>query len=416
MKKILSCLLIVVLVLSLSISLVACDSDEIKNLQYTDENGQVVTVSVKKTDDPEQVAKAVLALASKQEDVAAVQQILLTLSANASMEGTQNETAFVNNANINLKAGLSVPADKTLVLSEFLNQTKGYVSLDFNTNLPNISADDLMMMIFTNDYSSLDFTNPPANAGSIELFLDEYGIYTKANLTDATVATIRDDLEIADLSDVNGKVGRLNGVSAKILKPTIATFVDSKVELAKYFAEYNSWTKIAEKVAELSKDDDEDEEETATEDENKMSDYETLVTICKALHIKIAKTKGSKVTFEASFDADSVRILDEAFGDPEDPLDEESLAKFTSSINASLEIDAKTMLDIKFSVTANDIHTLVDELPAGITLSKSSLSLSFTSSTKDKIPTLTQEEKDGAVLFDSKLIADMVSDLIKDLK
>ena len=50
MKKILSCLLIVVLLVSLVVSLIACDADELKNLSYVDENGNVVTVKkIKKT-------------------------------------------------------------------------------------------------------------------------------------------------------------------------------------------------------------------------------------------------------------------------------------------------------------------------------------------------------------------------------
>ena len=44
MKKLLSVLLIVVLLVSLTISLIACDSDELKGLTYKDENGNEVTV------------------------------------------------------------------------------------------------------------------------------------------------------------------------------------------------------------------------------------------------------------------------------------------------------------------------------------------------------------------------------------
>ena len=414
MKKFLSCLLIVVLLVSLVVSLIACDSDELKGLTYVDENGNVVTVKkIKKTDDAEQVAAAVMALAAKEETVSAVSQLLISLDANVAYAGTQNETAFENNLSASAKVGISGPASKDYALSEYLKASKAYASIALSGKMADVN---ISQIIGDESLKYEDFTATKEYSESAEIFVDSLNVYTKTNLSAALVEDVA-DLGI-DLTEANGKVGVMYLSTAL---STALPLIDSKVDLAKIFSENNSWEKTAKSIIKLTEDDDDEDEESteATTEEPKYSDWENLVTVVRALHITITKTKGSVVTFNATFNADSLRILKEKYDadatEEENAEFEEFLAKFTGSISASLELDAKTMLDFTLSISAGDYlkANLDNKVEEGLTFTSATFNATISVSTQTAIPTLSQEEKDGATAID---VSSLIKTLTKRLK
>lgn len=416
MKKILSCLLIVVLLVLLVVSLIACDADELKNLSYVDENGNVVTVKkIKKTDDAEEVATAVMALAAKEENVAAVSQLLVALDANIAYSGVQGETAFEHNLSASAKVGINGPESKDVALSEYLKASKAYVSFALTGKLSDVN---ISQIVGDESIKYEDFTTTKEYNESAEIFVDSLNVYTKTNLSAELLEEIA-DMGI-DLTEVNGKVGCM--YLSTMLSTALPLF-DSKVDLAKIFAENNSWNKAAESIIKLAKDEDEDDQETTetpTTEEPTYSDWENLVTVVRALHITIDKTKGSKVTFSAVFNADSLRILKEKYDTEEDDEEdikefEEMCAIFESGISATLELDAKTMMDFTLSFSAGDVlkANLSNKAPEGLTFTSASATASISVSTQTAIPTLSQEEKDGATVIDISALVKKLTKLMK---
>ncbi len=403
MKKLLSCLLIVVLLVSLVVSLIACDSDELKNLSYVDENGNVVTVKkIKKTDDAEAVATAVMALAAKEENVAAVSQLLVSLNASLSLSGTQGETAFENNVSASAKLGVSGPVSKEIALSEYLKATKAYASINVSGKLPDVNIDQI---VGDENIDYTDFTKVTEFNESAEIFVDNLDVYTKANLSESVIAEIAK--EGIDLTEVNGKLGVMK-LSTK-LSAALVLF-DSKVDLNKILTENNSWAKAAESI--MASDEDEDDDEEATEettDEPSYTDFETLVNVVKIFHIRIVKTKGSVVTFSAEFNADSVALIKELYGEDAAP------ENFEGTVSATLELDAKTMLDFTLTVSIGDVvkSLLNEKAPEGTTFTSVSASATVSVSTQTAIPTLSQEEKDNAVTIDTAALVKKITKLFK---
>lgn len=405
MKKFLSILLIVVLLVSLAVSLIACDSDELKGLTYTDENGNEVTVKkIKKTDDPETVAADIMALASKEENIAALTQLLITLDVNGSIAGTQGETAFDNNVNANVQLGIACPADKNQALSDFLEASKIYLKANITGKAPKtIPIDDDAL-------ERIDFTETANYNEQIEAFIDEYEIYTKLALSEDAAASL--SALIPSFADVNNKVGVVTGIpgGAPTIKYLIAAKLDSKIDLGKAFTDYNSWLKGGKAIAEAAEDDDEGEGEATTEESTvpEYTEFQTLVNIVKIFHIQITKTKGSVVTFEAAFNADSVAQIKALYGDKA----AEEFSEFNGSVTATLELDAKTMMDFTLTLNCGDLlkEVFQDEVAEGTTITSTTASITLSVSTQTTIPTLTDAEKEGATALD---IGALVSMLIK---
>ena len=401
MKKLLSILLIVVLLVSLTISLIACDSDELKGLTYKDENGNEVTVKkIKKTDDPETVAADIMALASKEENVAALTQLLITLDVNGSIAGTQGETAFDNNVNANVQLGIACPADKNQALSEFLEASDLYLKLNVSGKLPKtIPLDDDLL-------EKIDFTQTANYNEKIEAFVDDYEIYTKLALSDEAVASFEG---LLDVSSINNKVGKVSGIpgGTAMIKNLIATKLDSKVDLGKAFADYNSWLKGGKAIAEAAEDDDEGEGEATEADPTaQYTEFQNLVNIVKIFHIQITKTKGSVVTFEAAFNADSVAQIKALYGDKA----AEEFSEFNGNVTATLELDAKTMVDFTLTLNCGDLlkEVFQDEVAEGTTISSTTASITISVSSQTTVPTLTAEEKEGATALDIGALASML--------
>ena len=84
MKKIISCLLVVMILCSLVLMLFACDANELKKLTYIDENGNEITINIQKTSDVDEVSKSLLALGEKNVDRTNLNSLLFTFACDSS--------------------------------------------------------------------------------------------------------------------------------------------------------------------------------------------------------------------------------------------------------------------------------------------------------------------------------------------
>jgi len=206
MKKILACLLVVVLLCSLSIMLFSCDSDELKKLEYTNENGEVVKTNVKKTDDPEKVTAAVCALANKQIDTTSLYSLLVSASVNASLAGTQKDKAWDANLGASATVGVALPEYyEGMKVAEFANGLKLYADISAQGKLPkNIGAlnDDDDETPFPDLTDTVDLNE------SLKLYLDTAKIYTKAAISEGAIAAMPDFESLITM--VNNKTGKID--------------------------------------------------------------------------------------------------------------------------------------------------------------------------------------------------------------
>ena len=397
MKKLLASLLVVVMVLSLVFVFVGCDSDALKKLTYTDANGNEQSINIKKTSDADQVTASIMALANKEVDTTSLSNLLVSLTASGSVSGTQNDIAFTDNVSANITLGAAFPADVTdKKLSELLAGSQLYANASVSGKLPkNLFADEEDKVLTFND--TMDINE------SATLYVDQGVIYAKGQLSETTKTALADYSSL--IEKIDGKYGKYD---ASAMLSMIDLAVGGNDASKQYVAtgasvlrdSKNSYVKVVTKIADLlDKDDDDDDSETTAEETAEPEfefTYANVKTIVQALNIKITKTKGSKVTFTADINKDSIKALNAAFGDAEDP-DENIDEDYDGSVHLELVLDAKTMLDCTLTATANKIAEYIadeDDFP-GITFTDSSVSLTLSISTA-AIPTISQADADSA--------------------
>lgn len=404
MKKFLSCLLVVILLVSLVISLVACDADEIKKLTYTDDNGNVVKVNVKKTDDPDKVTAAIMGLANKEVDRSEISNFFLSLNGNLVISGTEGEEKFDYDATAKAKIGIGAPAIASSDnLASYLAKMRLYALVEANGTVPALMFDD--------DVET--FTEKTTYNELVGLSFEDSTIYIKLGLSDelSSILALLDFILPVKVSDYNNKVVKselgafaLSGIGSIVGKAIGTRDVLGEIKSAKKGTSYMDIINL------LTKEDEEettpadstetpDDSQTTEEEEEFTFTYSNVKKIVKALKIKIVKTKGSVVTFTATVDKAGLSTLD--FLDEDD---KEDLESFAGSFNINFTIDAKTMLDINLSVDASSAlkASLQEEYKEKTNLSFSTVkaTISLTGSTKDSIPKFTQEDKDAAEELD----------------
>ncbi len=386
MKKILSVLLIVVLLCSISVMLFACTDKELQKLTYTDENGEEQTITIKKTADSEKVTAAVMALGAKEVDTTTYDNIVLTAGAQGVCNGTQKGAAFNLEFNGNVSVGAALPDTlEEYTLSKIVGASKLYVGGEFTAKLPKKVGEDEVP-----NFCDVDEYNEKA-----KLYVDESKLYTKLELSDTAIKAIPEMVTyIINIPDMNNKTAAVDLTSilgmvdlmlpAKDVAPVYKSIVNTKA----------SYLKAIEKIT--AKEPKEGEE--PVDNSIKFNDVKKIVEAC---NIQITKTKGSVVTFSAKLNKESINTLIRAFDDPEDV--EKDIAKndFEGEVSLTVSIDAKTMLDISVSATiSNAFNGLFKDIPATeeINLTRQELTINASISTKDAVPTLSQEEKDAAVV------------------
>ena len=402
MKKILACLLVVVLLCSLSIMLFSCDSDELKKLEYTNENGEVVKTNVKKTDDPEKVTAAVCALANKPIDTTSLYSLLVSASVNGSLAGTQNDKAWDANLRASATVGVALPAYyEGMKVAEFANGLKLYADVSAQgkvpTNIIALNDDD-------DETPFPDLTDTVDLNASLKLYLDTAKIYTKAAISDSAVVALPEFATLIEM--VNNKTGKIDlstymsliigliGVKEDAI-PTIYSTIQNAS---------NSYLKVIDSLS---------TKETDTEDPSSVEaniefNYANVKKFVEAFNIRITKTKGSVATFAATINAESMKKLNEAFP-PKEGEDPEFDEDFKGTIDVVLSIDAKTMLDVSLSVTASGFGEMLANAEEGVVVNSSSATINATISTQG-IPTISDEEKADAQTINT---AEFMMELMK---
>ena len=402
MKKILACLLVVVLLCSLSIMLFSCDADELKKLEYVDENGNIAKTSVKKTDDPDKVTAAVCALANKQIDTRSLYSLLVSASVNGSLSGTQNDKAWDANLGASATVGIALPEYyEGMKVAEFANGLKLYADISAQGKLPkNIGAlnDD------DDETPYPDLTDTVDLNESLKLYLDTSKIYTKAAISEGAIAAMPDFESL--IAMVNNKTGKIDlstymsmiigliGVKEDAIPTIYSSIQDANNSYLKVINSYNS-------------------KETDTEDPSSVEaniefDYANVKKFVEAFNIKITKTKGSVATFSATINAESMKKLNAAFP-PKEGEDPEFDEDFKGTIDVVLSIDAKTMLDVSLTVTASGFGEMLANAEEGVVVNTSSATINATISTQG-IPTISDEEKEAAQAINAM---DFLSELMK---
>ena len=410
MKKFLSCLLIVVLIVSLSISLISCgDADELKGLSYIDENGNEVTVKkIKKTDDADKVTAAIMALANKEVDTSALSNLMLSLTASGSASGTQDDVAFTDNISANLSVGVAFPEDTTdMAMSDLILASKFYVGGSVSGKVPkNLFTDEDDKVLTLND--TMDINE------SISAYLDAGVLYAKGDLSETATAAMADYADL--IAKINGKYGKFDTSSMLPLVDTIVGGKGGKEKSAEYVALgtsvlRDSKNSLAKIVTKLTEEDEEDAGEEAEEEEEFEFTYANVKTIVQAFNIKIVKTKGSKVTFTADINKNSIATLEAAFGDEDDEedADEEDEKVYDGNVHVELVLDAKTMLDCTITATATKVAEFItdaEDFP-GVTFTDSSISVTLTLSTA-AIPTISEADAESATEITLMEIASLI--------
>ena len=387
MKKILACLLIVVLLCSLSIMLFSCDADELKKLEYIDANGEVATVNVKKTADADKVTAAICGLASKPVDTTNLTSAMISLSAGLNISGTQNDQAFTSNATIGATVGLGIPAtiaeDATFV--SVMDAIKLYADISLIGNVPKNYA-----TLFDDDSDEVpNFSELVDLNESAKVYFENNVIYAKGTVSNETLSIVP---QLAMFSGLfNGEATKLDIAPLLEWLPLLNKELPENIigAINSVHDQNNSYKKYYESL----NSDDKEEGEDAAEESFDFA-YADVKVLVEAFNIRITKTKGSVATFAATITPESFNKINEAFKDKDwyEPFEAEDME---GTIAVELSIDAKTMLDISLQVTIQNALAFSDtESKTNVT--SSTIALTASISTTTPIPTLSQEEKDAA--------------------
>ncbi len=402
MKKILACLLVVVLLCSLSIMLFSCDSDELKKLEYTNENGEVVKTNVKKTDDPEKVTAAVCALANKQIDTTSLYSLLVSASVNASLAGTQNDKAWDANLGASATVGVALPEYyEGMKSKDFANGLKLYADVSAQGKLPkNLKAitDDDDETPFPDLSDTVDLNE------SLKLYLDTSTIYTKAAISEGAIASFPDYATLIGI--VNNKTGKIDLSSYMALVVGMLGLKDDAIPTI-YSTIQNASNSYIKAINSLNSKDTDTEDPSSIE-ANIEFNYANVKKFVEAFNIKVTKTKGSVATFSATINAESMKKLNAAFP-PQEGEDPEFNEDLKGSIDVVLSIDAKTMLDVSLTVTASGFGEMLANAEEGVVVNTSSATINASISTQG-IPTISDEEKANAQTINT---ADFLAELMK---
>ena len=393
MKKVLACLLIVVLLCSLSIMLFSCDSKELKKLEYIDANGEVATVSIKKSEDPDQVTASICALANKPVDTSSINSIMASLSASLNLAGTQNDTAWDANLNASATIGAAIPAYvQDMTPEDFITGLKFYAGINATGKVPQ----DIMNLM--DDEETVDFTKTVDLNESANLYLDENAVYAKIAFSD-NMSKLVPMLGLI-LPTINNKTSKVDLLDDDFLANLIEQKEITKEDIAKLYESLhnanNSYIKIFEGFDEEEEEvvDGTDETEVKEETNDFEFNYANVKKLVEAFNIKVTKTKGSVATFSASIDKNTMKKLNELFP-PEEGEEPTFDEEFKGSFSVELSIDAKTMLDVSLSVSSSSIGEFISDPDNGLIVSSGSFTVTASISTA-ALPTISQEDKDAA--------------------
>ncbi len=417
MKKILASLIVTILLVSLLLTLVSCDSKEIKKLSYVDENGEVQTVSIKATEDETEVAAAIAGLSCKSIDRSQLNSLLAAVSGTIGYKGTNAGTPFDYNLNLGVTLGATVPRNlKEEKVSELLSNLSAYLNITANGTMPT----DFIKRVFHQDYTNtdpVDTTKPLVLNDEASIAYDKGVIYAKLGLTDdvATLLTEQingffkdctiDGSELAageededdatlDLTKYNNKVAKLN-LSKFLPAINLAINKDLRTTIFKVFNEIfnkdSSYKALVETLIEQFED-----AESKTADPQEQVQDKTYFTYVKeivhAFNIKIIKTKGSKVTFTMDVTGDSIKYIEYLLEETYD-----ACAGYNGHSHVEITIDAKTLLDMSVSADLSELYAYFGKVSGqDLDITDYKFIINANISTNSGIPSLADSDKQNS--------------------
>ncbi len=417
MKKILASLIVTILLVSLLLTLVSCDSKEIKKLSYIDENGDVQTVSIKATEDENEVAAAIAGLSCKSIDRSTLSSLLASITCEIGYAGTNAGTPFDYDLNCGITAGASVPRNLSAEkVSQLLSNLTAYIGVTASGTMPM----DFITMVFHQEYDEnkvVDTSKPMVLNDAASIAYDKGVIYAKLGLTDDVAVLLTEQIndffqdftidgeELAtdeekeeestlDLTKYNNKVAKLN--LSNVL-PLIDPFInkDLRTTIFKVFNEiFNKESSYKALIETLIDEFDDAATKTADpQSEVPEKSYFTYVKeIVHAFNIKITNTKGSKVTFTMDITKDSLNYVEYLLEETYDSFD-----LYDGHAAIEVTIDAKTMLDMSISADLSPLYACNGKvIGKDLTVSDYRFKFNANISTNEAIPTLSDSDKQNS--------------------
>ena len=414
MKKILASLIVTILLVSLLLTLVSCDAKEIKKLSYVDENGDVQTVSIKATEDENEVAAAMAGLACKTFDRTQLTSLLASMNCEIGYTGTNAGTPFDYNLNCGITVGASVPRNlKEEKVSELLSNLTAYLGLTASGTMPM----DFITMVFHQEYDEnkvVDTSKPMVLNDAASIAYDKGVIYAKLGLTDDVAALLTEQIndffqdftidgeELAtdeeeedesslDLTKYNNKVAKLN-LTKFLPAINLAINKDLRITIFKVFNEiFNKQSSYKDLIETLIAEFDDAAEQTAEPQSTvpEKSYFTYIKEIVHAFNIKITNTKGSKVTFTLDFTKDTLKYVEYLLNETYD-----ACGAYDGHSTIEVTLDAKTNLDMSISADLSDLYSCMGKVAGkDLTVSNYKFKVNANISTNEAIPTLSESDK-----------------------
>ena len=406
------------LLVSLLLTLVSCDSKEIKKLSYVDENGEVQTVSIKATDDENEVAAAIAGLSCKEIDRSQLNTLLANVTATIGYTGTNANTPFDYNLDLGITAGVGIPRNlKEEKVSELLSNLTAYSSVSAKGSMPM----DFIKAVFhqtRDENASFDTSKPMVLNDEASLEYDKGIIYTKLALSNELATLLTDQINnffkdynidgeelntaeeddntdtSIDLTKYNNKVAKLN-LSKFLPAINLAVSKDIRETIFRVFNEvFNKESSYKALVEALMDELEYTKSKTADPQEPRpgKSYYTYVKEVVHAFNIKITKTKGSKVTFTMDITKDSIKYVEYLLNETYD-----SLEGYDGHSTVELTIDAKTMLDITMNADFSDMYASIGRIVGkDINVTNYKMIVNGSLSTNQAIPTFSEADKSGA--------------------
>ena len=285
MKKIITIVLSVAMVLAISLSLFACGSSELKGLTYKDAEGKEQKVDVKKTDDPNLTAQSISAISTKEVDNSEVKSILVTASVDMAASATTDGKTVSNDLKGSLTIGANVPTitDDT-TLESLLKSIAPYIKVVAKGNL-SLDQEDLSKV------TALD--------ESAEVLFADSSLFAKIVLSDALKTQLTTRLRLMGVN-VNDYVGKYIKLDAKSLIQSASSAIPYNQIKAAIKVATDKGASLDKIVGAFTKSEDTEE---AT------MNYNDVLEFVKKYGIVISSTNRSKVTFRVNLSKETAKDL-----------------------------------------------------------------------------------------------------------
>ena len=386
MKKIISCLLVVMILCSFVLMLFACDADELKHLTYIDENGNEVNINIKKTSDVDEVSKSMLALGEKEINRSNLTSLLFTLACDVSVDGTQDNQPFSYSVNGSSEFGISVKDHVEMdTFMKFLEDVDLYFKMDVSGQAPKNAMFEVEDEEGENDQGKVNYLIPKPCDAHLQLLYNNYVFYAKGTFSDMLTNKAKEYYTgVEKIKDNYGYLAIGTGIS--LLEKLIN--MDNATEIMKEVRSNDSYINTVIKILQI-----EEKLEKSDEDKNasiKAALYPQVKECVRAFNVQIIKTKGSKATLSFNITRTAIAYMATLI-----PQTAAYFEGFDGNCYFELTIDAKNMIDATLTFDISDmVSFLMYKLATDSNVQFTSVRAtgSSTLSANVDIPRITNEE------------------------